>query len=689
MFSRQIARAGSARPATSRFTLVAAALLACSLAANAAPSPETRSLKEALARNQALPAAPIIKDDDFSRRARVRDVKLSPDGAWFAFQETEGQNNSLNLVNAATGEKRTLLANIARGSEVHWTLDNSMLFIDSGDAVSVYALKDGASTRIAGLDSKLGARFLAIDTTGHSAVIEEFDRAARQYRLVRLGADATREVIYEGERKLSDYLLDAKGQPQFSVALDTDYSQVVSRKRDGKWTEVTRCKRLRACSLIAASGDANRLTMLVNHEDDRKSLVEFDLVKHKSRVVHSDPAAMADLRNVSMSPTRQPLFAIYDMPRRRNYGLTPETRKGADDVTRHFPDSNISISTSQDASTWLLMERGARLNAERYWLYERRSGSFKEILQQERKLGEALPEQQLASKIALHYRASDGRLVHGYLSLPPGKDPATLPMLTMVHGGPWASFDSGYTSLVQLIVNRGVAVFQPNFRASQGYGDKYMLASGNSFGNGRVQADIIDGVRWLMDQGVGDRKRQAIMGDSFGGYSTLLALTHTPDMFQFGMATVPPTDFMRTLQRAADTGGPAGREAVPFSVTLTEMGLHLDDAAAQKAIGADAPSAHAAKLVKPLLIIAGAKDDKVDIAEVTDYVAKLQGMNKPVSLLVDADEGHFLRKPMTRQAYGFLLQQMLHKHLGGPAPAAPSPELAKYLEQNMKASGAL
>jgi hypothetical protein len=74
---------------------------------------------------------------------------------------------------------------------------------------------------------------------------------------------------------------------------------------------------------------------------------------------------------------------------------------------------------------------------------------------------------------------------------------------------------------------------------------------------------------------------------------------------------------------------------------------------------------------------------------VTDYVAKLQGLGRPVSLLVEPDEGHNLRKPLTRQAYLFLLQKMLEKHLGGPAVPAPSPELAKFLEQTMKANGAV
>lgn len=67
----------------------------------------------------------------------------------------------------------------------------------------------------------------------------------------------------------------------------------------------------------------------------------------------------------------------------------------------------------------------------------------------------------------------------------------------------------------------------------------------------------------------------------------------------------------------------------------------------------------------------------------------LQGLGKPVSLLVDAHEGHNPRKPIVRQAYTYLIQQMLHKHLGGPPVAIALPELAKYLKQTMKASGAL
>ena len=669
-----------------RTTLFALALIVAAPALYAATP--SNALRQAIAHNRALPVAPQLTEEALGRRSRLREVKLSPDGAWIAFFEAEGKTFSLKLQSTTVPGKRQLLAGLGR-ADLHWSRDGQALFVDSGDGVSVVRVADGSSTRIATFDAAKGEQLLAVDQRRpQSVLVDEFDRAAGSYRLSRLGADGKRELLYEGKKKLIDFLLDSSGQVSFIRSLDDQFMQIVARRQAGQWVEALRCKRLQSCSLVSASDDGHRLDMIVNAQDDRKSLVQIDLANNAARrVLHTDPAALADLREVVLSPAaQQPELALYDLPKRRLFGLTPAAKGAAGEIGKRFPDTNISVTPS-DGARWLLTERGARLSQERFWLYDRNAHTFDQILAQERAAGEPVPEQQLAQKIALDYRASDGAMVHGYLTLPPGKDAAAVPMLTMVHGGPWGNFSNDYTTLVQLLANRGFAVFQPNFRSSTGYGEKYMLAPKSDFGNGRVQADIIEGVQWLLANGVGDRKRLAIMGDSFGGYATLMALTHTPDLFQFGMATVPPTDFGRTMQAAAKPAGAPGE--LPFSQHLAEVGIALDDTAALKRMTDASPAANAGKLTRPLLIIAGAKDDKVEIASVTDYVARLQGLGRPVSLLVEPDEGHNLRKPLTRQAYLYLLQRMLHQHLGGPAVAAPTPELTRFLEQTMKADGAL
>jgi dipeptidyl aminopeptidase/acylaminoacyl peptidase len=677
-------------PANQPRHVAAALAIAVCLSAHAAPparqsAAQPTSLSALAAASRAMPPAHALADEDFSRRARVREARLSPDGTSIAFIEASAGGASVQLLELRTGCKKQLLPSIGRAS-LSWSADSRLLFVDSGDALATLSPDDGASVRIAAFDAKTRQQFVGVDTSRpQAALADEFDAASGTYRLRRIGADGKAELLYQG-KKLLDYLLDDQGQLSVIRTRDERYEQVVAHNENGKWVEVARCQPLHACSLAGISGST--LEMTVNLDDDRKSLVALDLRTHKQRVLHTDPARLSDLKQVVLSQrTGRPMFAVYGAPQRRNYGLDEASRAAAADIARRFPQANVSIAASEDAPRWLVTERGARLQHERFWLYDRRGHAFAEVLQSEREQGAPVAEHDLAPTVAVDYRASDGALVHGYLTLPPGKDPAALPLLAMVHGGPWAAFGNDYNTLVQLLANRGYAVFQPNFRSSSGYGDKYMLAPKADFGNGRVQADIVDGVRWLVAGGIGERKRVGIMGDSFGGYATLLALTHTPELFQFGMAMSPPPDFARTLRAVADAG--AAEDDVPFAVRLPLLGITLGDEAAMKPMTQDAPALHAARVTRPLLILAGARDDKVALPEVSNYVARLQELGRPVSLLVMPDEGHSPRKPITRQAYLYLLQQMLHRHLGGPAAPAPSQELADYLKQNMKADGAL
>ncbi len=449
-----------------------------------------------------------------------------------------------------------------------------------------------------------------------------------------------------------------------------------------------RCKRLVACSLVATDQTHQHLQMMSSDEGGRTSLVDHDLATGKTRPLHADPDHMADLAGVVQLPaTGQVVFASYDLPYRHNAGLHAVTKTAQRDIAARFGENNISIAIGALDRPWLITESGARLAQARYWLYRRAQHVFTPILQAERLQGAPLPEMYLAAKIALHYRATDGTMLHGYLSLPPGKNAASVPLMTMVHAGPWYHVDADYQSLVQLLVNRGVAVFQPNFRASTGYGERYLRAPGADFGNGMVQRDIIDGVRYLLANGVGDSRRLAIMGDSFGGYSTLMALTHTPTLFQFGLATVPPPDFAAAMRTAASVHPGEGK--MPFATNLADLGIDIGNASQMQAIGDSAPVRHVASLGRPLVLLAGARDDKVPIASINDYVARLQEARKPVTLLIAPDEGHNLRKPLTRLAYVYLLEQLLASYLGSPAPAAPSADLAAYLQQTIKVNDAL
>lgn len=678
IFSSLTGRAALARPAFSALLLSLA-----STASAAAPVTSPSELAAIAAGNAALAPAAKLPLPALIARPAIQEVRLSPDGSSVAFLA----QNGVHLFDIASGATRLLTKEATRGA-LTWSTDSSVLFVDDPTGISAVAVKDGVVTKVAAFDAKLENRVLNIDLRRPRHMLaSEFDRKSSVYRLFSYAADGSREQLYEGA-PLRDAMLDGKGQPVFAKSLAADYTAVISR-RDGKgWKEVMRCKPVRPCSMLEASPDGKRLRMMMSYREDRTALVEVDAKTGAQRLLHTDPQALTDLRRYVADPqTGEVLAASYDLPLRRSYAVAASARNALADISERFAGSSTSLTAAAGGKRWLVAETGGDQHQPRYWLYDATSRKSTEILQAERALGKPLAQEALAKKHAITYRASDGTPIPGYLTLPRGADAAKVPLVTMVHGGPWSRFDGDYHWLAQWLANRGVAVFQPNFRASTGYGEKFMLAPGMDFGNGRVQRDIIEGVQWLNANGIGDKAHLAIMGDSFGGYTTLQALTHTPEMFQFGFAAVPPPDFSRVIELASNENL-AGTEDLPTSMRFSEMGISQSNAAAMARLKTESPMAGAARLVRPLVILAGGKDEKVEIASVTDYVAKLEAGGKPVSLLVDPTEGHNPRKPIIRLAYVNLLERMLHDYLGVGEPEACAPDLCRYLEQHLQLNNA-
>lgn len=661
------------------------AALLLGLCAHAASAVD--SLSGVLARNAALPRAPLLDPTLFDRPERLRDVRLAPDGAHLAWVDEVDGKAELYVMPLAGGPPRPLAA-LEPKDRVHWSRDGSVLFLAQEGGIAAIGVRDGAGGRIAMFDKEGRQRFAGIDRAmPRHALIEEHDTAAHTSRLVRIGADGARSLLYAGPGKLGAPLSRPGGAPAILRRQEADFTQLILQRRGKAWTEAFRCAPLRTCVPLALSLDGTRLFMRTLHAGDREALLELTLANGARRVVHTDPEGMADLVDVTLSPRDgQPMLATYQLPRLRLVGLDADGKRIAAGIARRFPEGGVAVESCAP-NACLLAERNARMAHARYWLLDLRSQALHPVLDEVRAKGGMPPEAQLAQRIALRYPASDGFMVHGYLTLPRGLPARSLPLVVFVHGGPWGHVTSGYSANAQLLANRGFAVFEPNFRGSTGYGARYTLAPGADYGNGRVQADIIDGVRWLLAQGVGDPQRLGIAGGSFGGYATLLALTHTPAMFRFGMATQPPTDFARALRQGAAEPGRPGEP--PLRQVLAAVGIDPSDPAQLGPIAAAAPHGLANRVRAPLLMVAGAKDNKVEVEAVADYVARLQGLGKPVSLLVDPDEGHNPRNPVARQAQMHLLLRMLHRYLGGPPAPAPGAAVASYLARNLRADGAL
>jgi dipeptidyl aminopeptidase/acylaminoacyl peptidase len=258
--------------------------------------------------------------------------------------------------------------------------------------------------------------------------------------------------------------------------------------------------------------------------------------------------------------------------------------------------------------------------------------------------------------------ARDGLELHSYLTLPVGLEPVGLPLVLLVHGGPWARDSWSYQPDVQLLANRGYAVLQVNFRGSTGYGKAFVKAAIGEFA-GKMHDDLMDAVDWAVGQGYADRDRVAIFGGSYGGYAALVGVTFTPDVFAAAIDYVGISslaNFMRTLPAIAR----------PHLANNWHLFVGNPEDPAQEAdMLARSPITRVDQIRTPLLVIQGANDSRVVQAESDNLVGALRARGVDVEYLVKEDEGHGFVNPDNLIEMYRLVERFLAEHLKRTEPS--------------------
>lgn len=412
---------------------------------------------------------------------------------------------------------------------------------------------------------------------------------------------------------------------------------------------------------VAVSADADGgslLYLLDSRERDKAAAVELNLLTSEVRVLGEHPSA--DVQALLLNPlTRRPeafrtdhlgpKWHVLDAGVARDFAFLEEAAGG---------DFRI-IDRSADDKLWLLTFSSDRQPG-RYQLYDRRSATLRSLFSARPDLDD-LP---LAAMRAVTITASDGLELVSYLSLPAGLEldaqgwpVERLPMVLLVHGGPWARDHFQYSPEHQFLANRGYAVLSVNFRGSTGFGKRFVNAANLEWG-ARMQLDLQDAVAWAVEQGVADAERVAIMGGSYGGYATLVGLSLTPELFACGVDIVGPSNLETLLASFPPYWAPllenfARRVGDP----RTEQGRDL--------LRDRSPLHRAAAIRRPLLIAHGANDVRVTQAESDRLVDAMQSQGLPVCYALYPDEGHGLSRPANKLSFMALVEQFLSVHLGG------------------------
>jgi dipeptidyl aminopeptidase/acylaminoacyl peptidase len=361
-----------------------------------------------------------------------------------------------------------------------------------------------------------------------------------------------------------------------------------------------------------------------------------------------------------MHPVKKVIEAVASNYEKTEWTVLDESIKADLDYLKTLENAEVNITDrTLDDKLWTVaftVDNGPV----KYYLYDR-SNKKATFMFTNRKALEGL---QLSFINPVVIKSRDNLNLVSYLTLPLWADPDNdarpekpLPMVLLVHGGPWGRDRWGYNSLHQWLANRGYAVLSVNFRGSTGLGKDFINA-GNKEWAGKMHDDLIDAVNWAVEENIADKEKVAIMGGSYGGYATLVGLTFTPDVFACGVDIVGPSNLNTLLETIPPYWAPM------IEMFATRMGDNRTEEG-KKFLESISPLFKIDKINKPLLIGQGANDPRVKQTESDQIVKAMQDKNIPVTYVLFPDEGHGFARPENNLSFFAVTDLFLAKHLGG------------------------
>ncbi len=603
---------------------------------------------------------PEIPVETLFQSAKLSSLVFSPNGKYIACLIPFEHRLNLAVIDLEKGTKN-LLTNFKdkQATQPQWASDDRILFRvdDEGkESFSLYAVnRDGSDPGILatgyskeGTTGAANARFRSVvgpieKDSKHILVlanltyidwsdIAQMDLKTGEMRRV---AEAPGDVQY--------YIFDHDNKPRFAVVYDHQIRKVLYREAKGStWTQVGQ-HHMDAEGWEPMGFDGDNRTVFIWSDVGRKTcaIYRYDTVEKKQLdLVLADDTY--DAFRANGPETGQKFGPIYDGSKKKVVGLAysadrtrykwldAETEAIYNKLVASLPDTvHNPAQFSADGSRIIFMSSNDR-DPGVYYLFDRQRQKLSELAV----IRPAVDPDMMASVKPVTFAARDGVTLHGYLTLPRGREPKKLPLIIHPHGGPFGISDEWrYDAEVQFYANRGFAVLQIDYRGSGGYGRHFEALGYKKWGL-EMQNDLSDGVKWAVDQGLADPSRVVISGASYGGYATMAGITLTPDLYCAGINYVGVTDIELLIPKAQT------EERMYWRHTRLGDLANSDD---KKRIHDTSPVNLASRIHVPLLMAYGKNDPRVVIDHGYDMERALKSAGKPYEMIIQEGEGHGFR----------------------------------------------
>jgi dipeptidyl aminopeptidase/acylaminoacyl peptidase/predicted small lipoprotein YifL len=635
----------------------------------ALPAPGDKKPAEAAAETAATAGTKLIARQVLFGNPDKASARLSHDGSKLSYlAPRDGVLNVFVGPRDDPSAAKPVTHDKTRGVRIYfWAYDNKhVLYLQDSKGDEdwhVYSvdLESGEIKDLTPFD-KVAAQIEAVSEKFPSEIIVGInDRDPQFHDVYRVDIATGDRQLLQKNTEFAGFVIDDDFRVRFASKMMPDGS-IQYFEPDGKdgWKEFLKIASDDTLTTSVAGFDKSgqKLYLIDSRDRNTSALAQLDLASGKQTILAQSDKADAD--GVIVHPTEKTIQAVsFDYLRPEWQVLDPAIE---DDLKylKTVAEGELQVaSRTQDDKLWIVayaLDDGPV----RYYLYDRPNKKA-DFLFTNRK---SLEGQPLARMHPVVIMSRDGLELVSYLTLPVAADPKhagrpsqPLPLVLLVHGGPWGRDAWGYDPEHQLLANRGYAVLSVNYRGSTGLGKQFTNA-GNKQWAAAMHDDLIDAVDWAIAEKIADPKRVAIMGGSYGGYATLVGLTFTPEKFACGVDVVGPSNLFTLLSTIPPYWAPM------LQMFKDRVGDPTSEEG-KKLLAERSPLNFVEKIQRPLLIGQGANDPRVKQAEADQIVAAMKQKNIPLTYVLFPDEGHGFARPENNLAFYAVAEAFLARRLGG------------------------
>ncbi|MGX4643313.1 alpha/beta hydrolase family protein [Massilia sp. SYSU DXS3249] len=479
--------------------------------------------------------------------------------------------------------------------------------------------------------------------------------------LLRLNTVTGRTQRVPAPGKVDQWLLDNKGEPRLAIGSERGTTTIHYRDpATGTWRVVSQQQTYggsgSAVSPVGFGADGV-LYVTAAGGQDTSALHTFNFATGK---INPEPVLVTrgyDFDGELVRNRAKLLGVRLRTDAESNVWFDPAMQTLQQRLDKLLPGTANLISVASGANVpWVLVESYSDARPPVLYLFDTKTDALS-------KVGDTRPgidPAAMGRQQPVRYKARDGLDIPGLLTLPPGGKGKNLPLVVLVHGGPYVRGATwGWDPQTQFLASRGYAVLQPEFRGSTGFGWAHFRAGWKQWGLA-MQDDIADGVRWAIAQGIADPKRVCIAGASYGGYAALMGLAKDQDLYRCAISWAGVTDIKLLYDGHwrfdSDLPEQWKRYGMPELV-----GDPVHDAAQLKATS---PIFQVERIRHPLLLAYGSHDLRVPLVQGQRFRDALKATNQQVEWIEYLNEGHGWSLVENRIDFWGRVEKFLDQHIG-------------------------